>query len=63
MEKAGIKAEDIILEINGEKIDQNHSLSSLVQKYNVNDTINLKILSDGKEMEIKVVLEERPARE
>ena len=61
--KAGIKAEDIILEINGEKIDQNHSLSSLVQKYNVNDTINLKILSDGKEMEIKVVLEERPARE
>ncbi len=58
--KAGIKAEDIIMEINGEKIDQNHSLSSLVQKYNVNDTINLKILRDGKKMEIKVVLEERP---
>ncbi|MFA5098686.1 MAG: trypsin-like peptidase domain-containing protein [Candidatus Paceibacterota bacterium] len=60
-EKAGLKAEDIITEVNGEKITQDKSLNSLLQKYSVGDTITLKALRDGKEMEIKVVLEERPA--
>jgi len=60
-EKAGIKAEDIIIEVNGEKITQNKSLNSLLQKYSVGDTITLKVLRDGKEIEIKAVLEERPA--
>lgn len=58
--KAGIKEGDIILELNGEKITQNNSLASLVQKYNVGDTITLKILREGKEIELKVTLEERP---
>jgi len=60
-EKAGIKAEDVIIEVNGEKITQNNSLNSLLQKYSVGDTITLKVLRDEKEMEIKVVLEERPS--
>lgn len=59
-EKAGIKAKDIILEINGQKIDQDHSLASLIQNYSVGDTVNLKVLRNGKEIEIKAVLEERP---
>lgn len=58
-DKAGIKAEDIILEIDGKKVEDGNSLSSLTQKYNVGDTVSLKILRDGKEMEMKVVLEER----
>ena len=58
-EKAGIQAEDIILEINSKKISQNNTLSSIIQDYNVGDTINLKILRNGKEIEIKVRLEER----
>jgi len=60
-EKAGIKAEDIIIEVNGEKITQNKSLNSLLQKYSVGDTITLKVVRGGKEMEIKAVLEERPS--
>ncbi len=60
-EKAGIKAEDVIIEVNGEKITQNKSLNSLLQKYSVGDTITLKVLRNEKEMEMKAVLEERPA--
>lgn len=59
-EKSGILAEDIILEINGKKINQNNSLASMIQDYNIGDTISLKILRNGKEIEIKVKLEERP---
>lgn len=62
-EKAGILAEDIILEINGKKINQNNSLASMIQDYNVGDTISLKILRNGKEIEIKVKLEERKINE
>ncbi len=58
--KAGIQAEDIILELNAEKITQGNFLASLIQKYSVGDAITLKILRNGKEMEIKVILEERP---
>ncbi len=57
--KAGIQAKDVILEINGKKISQEHSLASLIQEYSVGDVITLKILRDGKETEIKVTLEER----
>ncbi len=59
--KAGIKSGDVILEINSQKIDQDHSLSMLLQDYNVGDTITLKVLRSGKEMDLKVTLEERPA--
>jgi S1-C subfamily serine protease len=58
--KAGLQAEDIILEINGIKITQENSLALLLQKYNVGDTIILKILRNGKEITVNVKLEERP---
>lgn len=58
--KAGLQAEDIIVELNGEKIDQDHSLAYLIQKYNVGERITLKILRDGKEMTLQATLEERP---
>jgi len=59
-DKAGIQAEDIIIEFNGEKVTQDNYLSKLIQKYNVGDTVTLKVLRRGKEMEFKVTLEERP---
>jgi len=58
--KAGIQAEDIILEVNGQKIDSAHPLSLLIQKYNINETINLKIQRGNKQIELKATLEERP---
>lgn len=58
-DKAGLKEGDIILELNGTRIDQDHSLSSLIQNQNVEDTVTLKVFRDGKEIEVKVTLEER----
>jgi serine protease Do len=58
--KAGILSEDIILEINGTKIDASNSLSFLIQKYNIKDTITLKIKRGNETLMLKVVLTERP---
>lgn len=58
--KAGIVAEDIILEVNGEKVNADNTLDSLIQKYNIGDTVNIKIQRAGKTLNLKAVLEERP---
>ena len=56
-DKAGIIENDIILEINGERIDSDNSLTSLLSKYNVSDTVSLKISHDGSEKTVKVTLQ------
>lgn len=58
-EKAGIQAEDVVIEVNGAKISEGRSLLSLIQRYNVGDTVNLKVLRVGKEIVVPVKLEER----
>ncbi len=58
-DKAGLRAGDIILEFNKERIDQNRTLGSFVQKFQVGDEVTLKIFRDGKETEVQVKLEER----
>ncbi len=57
-DKAGLVENDIILEINREKIDGNH-LGSIIGKYDVGDEITLKVWHKGEEKEVKVKLEER----
>jgi serine protease Do len=56
---AGIVENDIILEINGVKIDDKNPLSILVAKYEVGEEINLKIWHKGSEKEIKLKLAEK----
>jgi len=58
-EKAGIKEGDIVLELGGEKITVDNSLSEIILKYNPGDEVILKILRDGQEMEISLVLTKR----
>ncbi|HLB95780.1 MAG TPA: trypsin-like peptidase domain-containing protein, partial [Patescibacteria group bacterium] len=53
---AGLKENDIILELNGERVDENHSLSALIQKYQVGDEIEIKYFRDGKESTLKLKL-------
>ncbi len=57
--KAGIQAEDVIIEVDGQKIDQVHSLFSFIQKHSVGDILRLKILRNGQEKSINVTLEKR----
>ena len=59
MEKAGLKEKDVILELNGEKITKENSLSKVIQKYLSQDTVKLKILRGTEEINIDVVLGER----
>lgn len=57
--KAGILAEDIILEIGGKKIDKDNPLGDAISKYNIGETVTLKISRAGKEIFIKVTLGKR----
>lgn len=58
-DKAGLIENDIILEINGTKVDNTHPLSNLVSQYNVGDEITLKVAHKGGVKDVKVKLEER----
>jgi S1-C subfamily serine protease len=57
--KAGLVENDVILEINQQKIDVKHPLNSLINQYSAGEEVTLKIWHQGKEKEVKVILEER----
>lgn len=58
-EVAGLQAEDIIIELNGEKTDDLKTYSNLLKKYQPNDVVKLKILREDKEIDISLKLGER----
>jgi len=58
-DKAGLKENDIILEFNNEKITSDNTLARIIQKYNPQDTVTLKVLRDKEEKLIQVTLGER----
>lgn len=58
-EKAGLRENDIILEFAGEKVTSENSLAKIIMKYDPGDKINLKILRDGQERNLQVILDER----
>ena len=57
-DKAGLVENDIILEINGQRIDENNSLARILSKFNVGDEVTLKYSHQGAEKEVKVKLDE-----
>jgi putative serine protease PepD len=57
--KAGIMAEDVITHINGIELDETKSLVSVIQRYNVGDTITLRVARGSQRLAIKVILTER----
>ncbi|MFH1207053.1 MAG: trypsin-like peptidase domain-containing protein [Patescibacteria group bacterium] len=57
-DKAGIVENDIILEVNGQKISEDHSLATELQKYNVGDSVTLKISHAGTEKTVSAKLEQ-----
>jgi serine protease Do len=62
-DKAGLVENDIILEVNGKKLEDNDSLPKEISKFNVGDEITLKIFHKEKEKEVKVKLEEFPVNQ
>jgi serine protease Do len=59
-DKAGILENDIILEINGQKIDQDKNFAYLIRGKNIGNSITLKILSKGIEKTVTLKLEQAP---
>ena len=59
-DKADIVENDIILKLDDQRIDDEHSLAMLIQKKSVGDTIKLRVLHKGMETDVFVTLEERP---
>ncbi len=56
---AGLKEGDIILEINGQKLDKDNSLSRVVAKYNPGDKVELKVLRGDERIDLEAVLGDR----
>lgn len=54
---AGVQENDIILELNNERIDEEHPISGRLQKYKVGDEVTLKILRKGQNIQLKVKLD------
>jgi len=55
-DKAGLKQNDIITKIDGVTIDENNSLTSVIGKDKVGQSVNLTIIRDGKTISANVVL-------
>lgn len=55
----GLREGDIILEFHGEKITLENSLAKIIMKYEPGDKVTLKILRNGKEKTVEVILGER----
>lgn len=58
-DKAGVKENDIITELNGEKIGEEMDMRDLLQKYAVGSEIELTVLRKDKQLTLKATLEER----
>ena len=56
-DKAGIVENDIILEIDGTKLDDTNNLADIIRQKKVGDVITLKILHKGVEKTVQVTLE------
>lgn len=58
---AGLEAEDIVLDVDGKKVDGGNTLGTLIGKHSVGDTIQLTVLRNGQTLSISVTLGKRPA--
>ncbi len=59
--KAGLQAEDIVLEVDGTPVDATNTLIALIDQYNVGDTVTLKVQRGSQTLSIPVTLAERPS--
>ena len=59
-EKAGIKELDIIVELNGQKLDDKNSVVSILGRLRIGAEVEIKVNRDGEEINLRAVLEPAP---
>lgn len=57
---AAIQVGDVLLEINGTKIDQNNSFTEVLFAYKPGDSVEVTVLRNGQQITVNVTLGERP---
>lgn len=60
-DKGGLKKYDVIIEVEGKKIEDHQMLTNLVASFNPGENVSLKIIRDGKVAYKTVRLAERPS--
>ncbi len=61
-DKAGLKENDIILSVDGQKITAENSLAEIVSSHTHGQTLSLEILSQGNKRAVSITLEEYKSR-
>jgi serine protease Do len=58
-DKAGIRTKDIILDVNGQKIEASRELTRIIAGFHVGEKVKIKVLRDGKEKLFTVKIAKR----
>lgn len=58
--KAGLQERDVIVEIEGQKLDEDNTLVSILGKRRVGDVVSIKVSRDGQELMLTATLEASP---
>jgi len=58
--EAGLEANDIVTAVDGDAVDEEHTLSDRLYAYEEGDTVTLTVLRDGEELELTVTLGPNP---
>jgi serine protease Do len=60
-DSAGIQENDVITQVNGNNIDQEHSLTSLIDQYVPGNNVSLTVIRGGKTLNLNVTLGTEPS--
>lgn len=61
-DKAGMRSGDIIIKVDGQRIDANNQLSSVIAKKKAGDRIKISVYRDGKTMDLEALLDSTPGQ-
>jgi S1-C subfamily serine protease len=58
--KGGMKIDDVVQQVNDQKVETFRELVMYVSNFNPGETIKVKVLREGKPLELDITLAERP---